>query len=231
MIHKMPKVVTIHQPNYLPWLGFFAKAKRSDVFVILDTVEYSKNSVINRNKIRIKDGWCYLTIPVEKKYHEALIKDVALPSDGKWQKNHWATIEANYGKAEFFTSHRDFFKGTYEKDYRFLHEINTDIIKYLMECFRIHPQLVKASELGIDPSLKKTDLLLDILKKTGASKYLSGPSGKDYLEEGKFEKEGVSLEYFSYPHPEYKQRYQGFVPNLSAIDLLFNLGEKSAELL
>jgi len=225
----MTKIVTIHQPNYIPWAGFYSKVKKADTYVILDTVEYTKNSVINRNRIRIKDGECYLTIPIEKKYHSARIMDVCLPQDTKWKSNHWATIECNYSKAEFFQEHAAKFKKFYEKDYEFLWQINTEIADYEMECFGIHPEIVKASELDLDPALRKTDLLIEILKKTGAEKYLSGPSGRNYLEEEKFASAGIELEYFEYKHPEYKQRYPGFVPNLSAIDLLFNVGEKSKE--
>jgi hypothetical protein len=223
--------VTIHQPNYLPWIGFFSKLKKADTFVLLDTVEYTKNSVINRNKIRIKDGWCYLTIPIEKAYHDSRIIDVALPKDDRWKKNHWSTIEANYGKTLWFKGHTAFFKEVYEKDYRFLWEINEDVIRYIMDCFGIKTKILKASELSIDPSLRKTDLILDILKKTGAKTYLSGPSGREYLEQDRFADEKILLEFFEYKHPQYNQRYAGFVPNLSAIDLLFNMGGDAKEMI
>lgn len=227
----MVKIVTIHQPNYIPWLGFFAKIKAADTFVILDTVEYTKNSVINRNKIRIREGDCFLTIPIEKKYHSGRIIDVRLPADDKWKRNHWSTIEANYGKADFFGEYKDDLKAIYEKEYGFLWQINEELIRYLLDKLGVEREIVKASELSLDPELRKTSLLVEILKKVGGDKYLSGPSGRDYLEMDKFKEEKIEVEFFSFRHPEYKQRYPGFVPNLSAIDLLLNVGEGSGDLI
>lgn len=227
----MAKTVTIHQPNYIPWLGFFGKIKAADTFVILDTVEYTKNSVINRNKIRIREGEVYLTIPIEKIYHSSKIIDVKLPKDNRWKKNHYSTIECNYCKADHFQEYKDDIKAIYEKDYEYLWQINEEFIRYLMKKLGIEKEIIKASNLNIDPTLKKTDLLIDILKKTNATKYLSGPSGKDYLEVDKFQKENIELEYYTFKHPQYKQRYPGFIPNLSTIDLLLNMGEEGGKLI
>jgi hypothetical protein len=225
------KTVTIHQPNYLPWLGYFHKISHSDCFVILDNVEYSKNSVINRNKIRIKDGWAYLTIPIEKKYHNSRIVDVELQDDYSWQNSHFNTLEANYKKADYFYCHADFFRKLFNAKYRYLWEINEKIILYLLDCFDINVEIKKSSELNLDFDLKKTGLILDILKEVEANKYLSGPSGKRYLEPDLFIVNDIKLEYTNFKHPIYKQRYQGFVSDLSAVDLLFNIGDKSKDLI
>ena len=223
------KVVTIHQPNYLPWLGFFSKIKHSDCFVILDNVKYTKSSVINRNKIRTKEGWRYLTIPIEKKYHSSKIYDVKLPENNKWQEKHWKTIETNYKKADYFYSYKDFFEDLYKKKFEYLWQINEEIISYLLKCFDINIEIIKASEMNLDPKLQKTDLLVDILKIVGAKTYLSGSSGKNYLEFDKFKENDIKLELFEFKHPVYKQRYHGFEPYMAAIDLLFNMGDKSEE--
>jgi len=227
----MNKVVTIHQPNYLPWLGFFSKVKKSECFVILDNVEYTKNCVINRNRIRTMRGWCYLTIPIEKKYYNSGICDVKLPEDNRWQKNHWKSIEANYSKAEYFNSYRDFFYGLYRENLDFLWQINEKIIIYLMDCFGINVEIVKASSLDINPKLRKTDLLIEVLKNVGAETYISGPSGRGYLEPKEFRDSHIYFEFFEFTHPVYKQRYPRFEPGMAAIDLLFNLGEKSKGLI
>lgn len=227
----MGKVVTIHQPNYLPWLGFFAKIKKADCFVILDTVQYSRNSVINRSKIRTKRGSLYLTIPIGKGHYDSRICDVRLPyKEGRsWQDLHWKTIEANYNNSDFFDSYKDFFKQIYSNKYEYLYQINEEIITHLLNCFDIKVETIRASELDIAPGLHKSELLISILKSVNASTYLSGPSGKNYLEPTKFVEEQIKLDYFKYDHPIYKQRFEGFVPNLSAIDMLFNIGEKSRE--
>ncbi|MCZ7403007.1 MAG: WbqC family protein [Candidatus Methanoperedens sp.] len=227
----MDKIVTIHQPNYLPWLGFFSKIKQANCFVILDIVKYSKNSVINRNKIRTKEGGCYLTIPINKEYYSSRICDVILPKENNWQRNHWKTIEANYNNSDYFDSYKDFFKLIYAKEYDYLWQVNENIINYLLNCFGIEIEVVKASELDIDSNLHASDLLVSILKHVNASTYLSGPSGLNYLESTKFKNNNINLNYFNFHHPIYKQRYNGFEPNLAGIDLLFNLGEKSKELI
>jgi len=223
------KIVTIHQPNYLPWLGVFSKIKHSDCFVILDTVKYTKNSVINRNKIRTKEGWCYLTIPIEKNYYNSKIYEVKLPENNKWKKEHWKTIEANYKKADYFYFYKHFFENLYKENFEYVWQINENIIFYLLKYFDIDVEIIKASELNLDPDLRKTDLLIAILNSIGAEVYLSGPSGRNYLEFDKFKKNNIKLEFFEFKHPIYKQRYPGFEPYMAAIDLLFNLGEKSRE--
>jgi hypothetical protein len=199
--------------------------------VLLDTVQYTKNSVINRNKIRVKEGECYLTIPIERKYHQSRIIDVRLPEDKKWMKKHEQTIERNYVKSPFFKDYQEFFQTLYEKDYEFLWQINEEIIRYLLEKFNINLEIVKSSDLGIDPQLKKTDMIIDILRKIDAKSYLSGPSGKDYLEENRFKEADIELQYFEFKHPVYPQRYPGFVPKLSSIDLLFNTGRQAGNLI
>jgi WbqC-like protein family len=225
------KKVSIHQPNYLPWIGFFHKVSKSDCFVILDIAEYSNSGITNRNKIRTKDGWIYLTIPIGKKYHNARIVDVQLQDDYSWQRSHFKTLEANYKKSDYFYCHEDFFKKLYAVKYQHLWEINEKIIFYLLECFDINVEIIKSSDLSFDLNSKKTDLNINVLKEVGADIYLSGPSGRNYLETDLFKENNIKLEYTNFEHPIYKQRFEGFVPNLSAVDLLFNLGDKSKDLI
>ena len=226
--------ISIHQPNYLPWIGFFSKIKNSDFFVILDDVEYSKNSVINRNKIRTKDSWCYVTIPLEKKYQSSLINEVNLPADRKWQKKHWISIESNYKKADFFDSYCDFFKNLYKQNYDYLWEINEKIIYYLLEQFNIDIEIQKSSEIEKYPELQGSKLLAAICNTYsdyGEITYLSGQGGKNYMDLNDFKNFGINVEFLEFNHPMYKQRYEGFVPYMSAIDLLFNMGEESEKYL
>lgn len=225
------KTVTIHQPNYLPWLGFFSKIKHSDCFIILDDAEYTKNSVTNRNKIRTRDNWCYLTIPIDRKFHWAKIHDVKLSRDKRWMENHWKTIKQNYTKADFFSLYQDFFEKLYQKDFEYLWQINEEIIFYLLRCFEINVEVIKVSELNVDPDLRKTDWLIALLKSVGAEIYLSGPSGKDYLDFQKFAQNNIDLRFFEFQHPVYEQRYPGFEPAMAAIDLLFNVGPQASEMI
>lgn len=222
-------IATIHQPNYLPWIGYFSKIKHADCFVSLDNVKYTKNSLINRNKIRTKESWCYITIPVEKRYYDSKICEVNLPKDNCWMEKHWKTIETNYQKSEYFNSYKDFFEIVYKNNFGHLWEINEKIILYLLNCFDINVEIIKASNLNIERELHKSDLLVAVLESIGAGEYLSGPSGKNYLEIDKFKEKNIKVEFFEFKHPIYKQRYQGFEPNMAAIDLLFNVGDKARD--
>lgn len=221
----MTKKVSIHQANYLPWIGFFHKLSKSDCFVLLDIVDYSKNNIINRNKIKTSNGVAYLTIPIEHKFFRKPLIDVFLPENSAWAKKHWKTIETNYTKSDFFDSYKDFFKSIYETPPEKLVKLNEKIILFLLKEFKIDVEIVKASELNINQSLKKTDLLLDILRKVNATAYLSGIGGKDYLEEEKFS--DIRLEYLNFKHPVYGQLHGKFIEGLAAIDLLFNEGSKA----
>jgi len=226
----MGRAVAIHQPNYLPWIGFFQKVARAEIFVILDVAKFTKNGVIHRNKIRTKEGWTWLTIPIENKYKGVAIKDVCLPKDRKWWGKHWRLIIGNYGKAKYFAEYKDFFEEMYsEKRYTRLQDINEAIIFYLFECFEIHPEIIRSCELNLDPSLAKTDLNLEIVKEVGGDVYISGMGGRKYMEEEKFKKEGIEVKYFEFKPFEYPQRWEGFEPFMSAIDLLFNVGSERAK--
>ncbi len=227
----MPKIVTLHQPNYLPWIGFFCKIRQSDCYIMTDIHEYTRHSVINRNKIRTKSGWNYLTVPIDHKFYGAKICEVILPADGDWREAHWKAICSNYGQAPFFDQYSHFFKELYRTNFEFLCELNSAIILYLLKCFAIKTKVLRASEMDIDPSLIKTDLQIALLKQAGAEMYLSGPSGKNYLEIEKFSTNGIDLKFFDFKHPAYQQRFPGFEPAMSAIDLLFNVGPEAGKIL
>jgi hypothetical protein len=225
----MRKIVTMHQPNYLPWIGLFSKIQLADCFIISDA--YQCADITRRNKIRTNTGSGYLTIPIGRKFYKSRICDVLLPDDSTWQDLHWQQIYQNYVHAQYFGDYGDFFKTLYIKNYKYLWQINIDIILLLLKCFDINVEIVKTTDLNLDPGLEGTDLILAELKSVGGHTYLSGPSGSNYLEFEKFPNNNLELKFFEFEHPVYKQRYPGFVPNLSAIDLLFNVGTMCGEII
>jgi hypothetical protein len=227
----MAKIVTMHQPNYLPWIGLFSKVAQSDCFILNDCVQYTADSVANRNRIRTNAGWCYLTIPISRSKYTSKILDVTLPENRSWMDIHWKTIYQNYVKTRFLMEHKEFFEKLYQKDFKYLWQVNENIVLYLLDHFNIRVEILRASQLGIDPNLHKTDLIIACLKSAGADIYLSGPSGRNYLEFDKFPQNKIDLKFFKFQHPVYRQRYPGFEPNLSAIDLLFNMGPKASEII
>lgn len=227
----MRNIVTMHQPNYLPWIGLFSKIAQADCFVIMDTFQYTKDGLIHRNKIRTNTGSGYLTIPIRKEFSRAIIKDVELPADRGWQEVHWQTIYRNYIKTAFFKEYSDYFEKLYQTKYRYLWQINIDILRFLLVSFHINVEILTASELNLAIGLKNTDMIIEVLKKIGSKTYLSGPSGKNYLDINKFHENGLHCQFSHFEHPIYRQRYPGFEPNLSAIDLLFNIGPQSLDLI
>jgi len=220
-------IVGIHQPNFLPWLGYFYKLAKSDVFVLLDNVQYTKNSFVNRNKIKTSQGAIWLTVPVKiKGRFGQLIKDVEINNTVNWRKKHLRTLEANYKKAKSFERIFSGLKAAYyADDWSNLCELNIRLLESLLSILKLEKRLVRASELNVEG--ESTQLLISIVKEVGGNVYLSGFGGAKYQEEELFEEAGITLEYYEFEHPVYPQLWSDFIPNLSIIDLLFNCGPKS----
>ncbi|MEW6088962.1 MAG: WbqC family protein [bacterium] len=226
--------ISVHQPQYIPWLGYFDKIDKSDAFVFLDKVQYKAREFQNRNKIRTGNGWLMLTVPViSRGLGRQEISKVEIDNSTDWQKKHWGSIEQNYHRAPYFKNYSGFFKEVYSCPWERLMDLNIHIIKYLLKELKIQTPLYYESVVG--SSSNKTDRIIEICKKLNADIYLSGIGGRDYLEEEKFTREGIKLEYQSFNHPVYHQLYRkgagSFMPYLSVVDLLFNEGEKSIDIL
>lgn len=219
-------IISIHQPNYLPYLGFFDKMKHSDIFVIYDDAQFNKKDFQHRNKIRIYHGWKYLTVPVKKK--RIPIKDIKIRNEltikgMPWQEVHLKEIRDNYKGAPHYAPHEEYLEAIYTDKYDKLIDLNMDVINFLKNAFNIETKILFASELGFTST--STERLADITDALGGDVYLSGPAGRDYLDVSLFERMGISVEFQDFKHPMYKQEYDGFIPNMSAIDALFNVGE------
>jgi hypothetical protein len=219
--------VAIHQPNYLPYLGFFDKMKQSDIFVIYDDAQFEKGEFQHRNRIRIYHGWKWLTVPVEKKHspiNEIPIKNEVTTWKGvKWADVHFKDIRDNYKDTPCYSVYEEEIKRIYENKHDKLMDLNMDLIKFLVKVFDINVEMVFASDFGF--TSKSTERLVEIVEALDGDVYLSGPKGRDYLEASLFEKKGIKIVFQDFKHPVYKQRYEGFVPNMAAIDALFNVGE------
>ena len=225
-------VVTIHQPEHLPWLGFFDKVRQADVFVILDHVQYRKNYFQNRNQIRAAGGALWLTVPVlTKGKSEQPINEVRINNQGspRWKEKCWSSLVQHYENTEFWPAHEVFFDRLYKTIWTRLVEINETIIRYLLNAFSIDVKVIKSSELNVQG--QGGDLLLDICRHIGAGRYLSGVSGKDYLDCKKFADAGIEVQFQKFRHPIYKQAYKPFLPCMSSIDLLFNYGPASPDVI
>lgn len=224
-------IVSINQPAYLPWLGYFHRIAVSDVHVVLDHVQFEKNSFTNRNKIRTAEGWSWLTVPVKTsgKFGELPINEVEISNEKNWALKHWQSLRFNYSKADFFGQHAVFFESIYARRWQKLAPLTGDITTYLLNAFGTGAKLYFSSQMKV--SGKKDELVLNLCRELGATVYLSGPLGRNYLREDLFSSHGIEVRYDDYQHPTYPQVYPGFEPYMSALDLLFNAGPASLEII
>lgn len=217
----MLMIIAVHQPAYLPWLGYFDKLMRSDIFVFLDSVQYEKNSFINRNKIKTQQGELLLSIPIKTKGHTSeTLKVTKIDNGPKWQKKHLSSICMNYRKAPRFEECYPKIEKLYQNRYDYLSELCLDHMLFWLKELRIMKKIVRSSELPINS--KKSDLVLDLCKYFDADYYISGTLGKNYLNNDLFQESGIYIEYQKYQHPIYQQLYGGFIPNLGVIDFWMN---------
>jgi hypothetical protein len=213
-----------HQPNYLPWLGFFDKMSKCDVFIIEDNVQYEHNGFINRNKIKTLHGAKWLTVPVEHTGRPLLINEVRIANNSQstWEKCHWLSLKHHYIHAPYWKKYSGFFEETYNKKWEFLIDLNMHLIKGIMKFLSIDKPLVMASSLSICE--KKSELILDQCKAVKANIQLAGAGAQAYLNVERFEDEGLRVVFQDFEYPVYRQLYGEFVPNLSVVDYLFCTG-------
>ena len=222
--------VVVLQPSYLPWIGYFEQMARADQFVFLDDVQFTRRDWRNRNKIRTKEGWAWLTVPIKQKNrYTQLLKETRIDNSTNWNKKHCETIRLNYSRAPFFEMYYPYFDSVYRKSWKFLLDLCYETTGCLKVFLNINTPTSKSSDLLVEG--EKADLILNICQRLKASHYLTGSLARDYLSEKDFSQKGIDLEYQEYKHPKYTQRYSGFVPNLSLIDLLFNAGDKSLDVM
>lgn len=225
--------ISIHQPNYLPWLGFFDKIKQSDIFVVFDNVQYprGKNHFGNRNKIKIHNDSKWLTIPVSGKSKIKNINEIGF-KNLDWKDEHLRLIKVFYEKAPYFTEYFDEFSFELRKDFLNLSEQNTNLIKYFLSKLDIKTEIVLSSEI-VDDSISGADRILTILDKLNATKYItgSGPGSVRYINEDDFKSRGIELVWQHYDHPVYNQLHGEFIPYMNILDLLFNEGPNSKNII
>jgi hypothetical protein len=227
-------MISVHQPQYLPWLGYFDKIAKSDCFIFLDKVQYKPREFQNRNKIRTRDGEIWLTVPVicKGKYKQGIC-EAAIDNEFPWQRQHSNSLKAWYGSSPFFGKYFPFFEETYSGKWDKLSDLNVHITRYILDELGIKTPIRFESEL--DVHAEATDRIIDICKKVKADACLSGSGGKAYLEEDKFPENGIKLAYQDFHHPAYRQQFMkgenDFLPFMSVVDLLFNEGPRAREIL
>ena len=219
----MHRTISIHQPQYLPWPGYFDRLRKSTIHVVLDTVQHEPHSFENRNRVLTgpnKASW--LTVPLKHPV-QVPIREVQVDNSQNWRRKHWKAIEQTYHKSPYWKHDSDWLYNTYLQDWTHLLPLCEHITAWLRELSDVHCTWLYASQLGVTGT--KSSLVLNICRELGADEYLSGPLGRGYLDERAFKEAGISLTYHDYQQEPYKQIYDGWVPNLSAIDYVFRGGE------
>lgn len=215
-------IITDHQIGYLPWVGLFQRMTLIDVFVSLDIVKFNPRTFDSRNRIRTKTGWVWLKVPIKNK--NSVLKDTEINNEIDWQRGHWETLKRNYAKSPFFDEYFDFFDDVYSRKWKKLTELNEHIVKFVMKDLGVGVKWLKASELDLAGT--GNQLIINECKKLNADMYVFGGEGESYANKEAFRKEGIKLYFHYYNHPTYKQRFEGFEPFMSVIDLMFNHGKK-----
>lgn len=216
-----------HQPHYLPWLGFFDKMLLCDAFIIEDNVQFEEQGFQNRTKIKTPSGARWLTVPIKHVGKSLPINEMTIANEAQpdWAKNHWLALKFNYSRAPYWKKYRGFFERTYSQEWVKLIDLNMHIIKGLMEFLNLEKKPLRMAS-SIDASGKKSELVLAQCKALGATTLLSGVGARDYLDLQRFEAQGIKVVFQDFKHPIYPQLAGEFVPNLSAVDYLFWVGEK-----
>ena len=215
--------ISIHQPAYLPWLGYFDKLSNCDVFVYLDKTQFQKGSFQNRNYIRSKSNRLMLTVPVLSKKKDTFIylDELEINNNLNWQRKHFISIKQSYTKSQNYNYLINKLEKFYNQKYLYLNDLCWEMLIFFAKELKIKTKIIKLSDLPEFNSLK-SDLILDICRYFKCDVYLSGIKGFDYLNLNDFKRNNIIVERQNFKHPIYKQTYEGFFENLGIIDYMFN---------
>lgn len=224
-------ITTIHQPEHLPWIGFFQKMSMAETYIILDNVQYRKGYYQNRNRIMGTNGSQWINVPVQSKgCLNTTLQDILIDdkTNRNWRKKYLNTIYCSYRKCPYFDKYYRYLEELMDKSYTNLCNLNIDIIMYFADVLDIHPNFIRASDLSAEGH--KSDLILSLCKTVGADVYISGTSGRDYMKLDDYRDAGIKIVFQEMKHPVYIQHNnQGFEPYMSVLDLLFNVEQKDAQ--
>lgn len=232
------KTVSIHQPNYLPWLGYFDKICKSDVFVVFDDVQFprGKQHFGHRNLIKSPNGESkWLTVTLKDKNSLKNFNEVELSTEVDWKNSHLNLIKSFYRKTRYFDKYFSLLESILTKDFPSLSHLNVAIIKEFLNVMDIHTQIVFSSDICKGNGLSGNEKILFILKSLEADRYVSGTGegSMRYINESEFKNNNIELVWQHYEHPVYDQIFpeKGFLKNLCFLDLLFVAGENSRKVL
>ena len=226
-------IVAIHQPHYLPWLGYLHRMAQVDLFIVLDHVQFERRNHQNRSQVRLEGEARWLTVPVvQRSQKERIIDKLIDNTDPRaWGAIHFSTLRHAYREAAHFKAYANELRAILEARWEHLIDLDLATLELLRAAFGIRTQVVRSSALGVDGA--KSELILNLCRAAGADRLLAGFGGsRRYLDSEAFARDGVRIEWHQFTHPEYKQcGAQPFIPGLAALDMLFNCGPQSRALL
>ena len=226
-------IVAIHQPNYLPWLGYLDRMAKADLFIVLDHVQFERRDRQNRSQIRVGGEARWLSVPVSQHSQKERIIDKQVDnSDPRpWGRIQFSTLRHAYSQAEHFDTYAAALRSILEARWERLVDLNRATLDFMRDAFEIRTPLARSSELGVDGA--KSELILNLCRAVGADRLLAGFGGsRRYLDLEAFARQGVGVEWHQFAHPEHAQcGPEPFIPGLAALDLLFNCGPRSRAIL
>jgi len=222
--------ISIMQPIYLPWLGYFELMENCDTFVYFDDVEFVKKTFQRRNKIKTKQGELLLTVPVfSKNKLDQRINETCINYGIKWRKKHFNSIKMNYCKAPYYNNYIGEIKNFYDQNYTYLPELDIKLIELLKKMIGIKTKTISSSQLKVNG--KKDERIVNICKKLKAKILYDASGAKELLDKSYFKQNNIELVFQSYKHPTYKQQWGDFISYLSVLDLLMNEGPNTLEII
>lgn len=222
--------VVVLQPSYLPWLGYFEQMARAHQFVYYDDVQYDKEGWRNRNRIKTAHGEQWLTVPVlTKDRFGQRIHEARINNDSSWGRKHLAALRQNYAKAPYFKEYYPVLEELLSRRWELLFDLVVETNEALRRALGVATPVHFSSRLGIGGG--QTERLVNLCRHFGAGLYLSGNAAREYLDLAQFAAAGVRVEFQEYAHPTYPQLHGEFLPFLSVVDLLFNCGKDSLQIL
>jgi len=220
--------VTVHQPNFLPYMGFFDKCDYADILVIYDSTQFKKKDFQNRNKIKGKESWFWLNVPI-KFNSTSKINEVKIDNSHDWKRIHLRALKTCYSNTPYFDKYFSSIKEIYRKEWEYLSSFNIELIKFLLTELGIKCKIILSSDLSLET--KATEGLVEICQKVGSNHYISGKDGKGYMNLDYFKSKINFIEFQDYKHPIYSQKFGKFEPYMCILDVLFNEGPESLKII
>jgi hypothetical protein len=218
---QMNRTVAIHQPNFLPWLGYFWKMAHCDVFIVLNYCQFSNNSYTNRTQIKTQAGAKWLTVPLKKPKLIPINK--VITATGEWRSDCWNLVKENYRHTPFFKRYENLLEALFHHWHTDLFRYNYSWIDAIQNILGIETMVIKSSLIHLEKT--GCDRIIDLVKAVGGTVYLSGSGAESYNDAKLFEANQIELRYGKFEHPIYPQQHGEFVAGLSVIDALLNCGE------